>query len=49
MYTMGREMWNLTRYVSLVVFLGMMKATDGTSSTLTHNLIHASAKSTLLR
>ena len=39
MYPMVRERWNTTICVSLGVFLGMRKATDGTSSILTHNLM----------
>ena len=38
MYTIGSERWNPTSYVSLVSFLVIRKATDRTSSILTHNL-----------
>ena len=49
MYPIGSKRWNPTSCVSLVLLLVMRKATDGTSYILTHNLIYASAKSTLLR
>ena len=49
MYPIGRERWNTTSCVSLGVFLGMSKAKDRKSSILTHSLMYASAKSTLLR
>ena len=48
MYPIGSERWNNTSCVSLLFFMEMSKATYGASSVLTHNLIYASAKSTLL-